>query len=590
MKNEQRRAPARAPGRSCTGARAVREGGSGRRDFRDAPQFLPGPAQRRRPGVDPGIPGPAGRAAPAPRLRRRRCVLLPEPRRAGEGREVLRQVRPRLCGLFPRHRDHRRPPGRADSRRMAAQGIRQVPQRGGEGEDHVAGRAGQADRGVQEAPRRAEGASRGRQQVDRHRRYLAVRRRRLQPRRYPRRSRGRPGARGQGLGEARIQEPRRLGRAGHAQHQARAKAAAQVRPQRGGRRTRHARHHPMYGEERGPAGSEAGARAAQHREGAAVLRHRRLDGSARAHLRAAVLGRARGVQAHGVLLFPQLHLRLRVAQQRAAPRRENPDHRHPSQVSARLQGDLRRRRLDVPLRDPATRWQRGVLQRGIRRAVDASRRADLCQADLAEPGSRGALGLHAIDRHHAAPGRGPHVPDDAEGHGRGDGLPEPLISGRGARETPPAPRSRRHSAIRRRWPSGCAGSRRPVRAPRRPPRWSRRRVRTPAPRRRGGRTGWRAQCPSRMLIFQPSRRNSASASGRLSQRSSGARNTVPALALITSGQISQPPRRGSTMPWQPPAAAERISMPRFCGLVTPSTASSAACAAGASGISSASWR
>jgi uncharacterized protein with von Willebrand factor type A (vWA) domain len=68
---------------------------------------------------------------------------------------------------------------------------------------------GQADRDAEEAARRAEGTAPGRQQVDRHGRHVAVRRLRLQPRRYPHR----PGripqpARGEGVGPTRVPQPR----------------------------------------------------------------------------------------------------------------------------------------------------------------------------------------------------------------------------------------------------------------------------------------------------------------------------------------------------------------------------------------------
>ena len=63
---------------------------------------------------------------------------------------------------------------------------------------------------LQPAPRGAEGAARGRQQMDRHRRHLAVRRLRLQSRRRAHRpERKPPSPRDQGVGQARVQEPRR---------------------------------------------------------------------------------------------------------------------------------------------------------------------------------------------------------------------------------------------------------------------------------------------------------------------------------------------------------------------------------------------
>ena len=79
---------------------------------------------------------------------------------------------------------------------------------------------------LQAAPRGAERPPPGRQQVDRHRRHLAVRRLRLQPRRHPHRpGQGAQPQRGQGLGPARVPQPRRFGGARHAQHQGRAAQA-----------------------------------------------------------------------------------------------------------------------------------------------------------------------------------------------------------------------------------------------------------------------------------------------------------------------------------------------------------------------------
>ena len=150
---------------------------------------------------------------------------------AGEGRAQPRQVRPvfghvfkGLEALLAEGVDGRDPRG------VAAQARREAPDRGGEGADRGAGRLGQADGDAEEAPRGAEGAPPGRQQVDRHRRHLAVRRLRLQPRRRAHRPGQEPQRpRGQGLGQARVPEPRRHGRARHAQHQGRAAPAAPVR-------------------------------------------------------------------------------------------------------------------------------------------------------------------------------------------------------------------------------------------------------------------------------------------------------------------------------------------------------------------------
>ena len=115
------------------------------------------------------------------RLQRRR-FLLPGARHAGEGRAPPRPLRPRVRRVLQgaRSRRRRRPAARA-ARGMAAQARREAADRGGEGADRGAGRLGEADGDAAPAPRGAEGAAPGRQQVDRHRRHLAVRRLRLQP-------------------------------------------------------------------------------------------------------------------------------------------------------------------------------------------------------------------------------------------------------------------------------------------------------------------------------------------------------------------------------------------------------------------------
>jgi uncharacterized protein len=78
------------------------------------------------------------------------------------------------------------------------------------------------------------------------------------------------------------------------------------------------------------------------------------------------------VQAPGVLLLPQLRLRLHVEEQPAPLRREVPHLGHHPQVQQGLQAHLRRRRHDEPLRNPAARRQRGIQQRGGRRRVAAA--------------------------------------------------------------------------------------------------------------------------------------------------------------------------------------------------------------------------
>ena len=65
--------------------------------------------------------------------------------------------------------------------------------------------------------------------------------------------------------------------------------------------------------------------------------------------RGAVLGGPHRVQAHGAFLFPQLPLREGVEAEPQALRRHHADPRGAAHLSARLQGDLRRRRRHEPL-------------------------------------------------------------------------------------------------------------------------------------------------------------------------------------------------------------------------------------------------
>ena len=131
-----------------------------------------------------------------------------------------------------------------DPGRVAEEARRQISHRGREEADRGDGRPRQAARDAEEAPRRAEGPPPGRQQMDRHRRHLAVRQLRLQSRRHPHRPGREPQSpRGEGLGQARVQGPRRRRRARHPQHQGRAAAPAQIRPHRRARRARSRRHH-----------------------------------------------------------------------------------------------------------------------------------------------------------------------------------------------------------------------------------------------------------------------------------------------------------------------------------------------------------
>ena len=160
----------------------------------------------RRAGDVARIPHADGGDGGRSRLAPGRGFLLSVTRHAGEGRAQPRQVRPRVR---PRVQGPRADGGgarRRDPDRVAQEADREIPDRGGEEADRGHGRPRQAARNAAQAPGRAEGAPPGRQEMDRHRRHLAVRRLRLQ-------SGGRahrPGwepqfPRGEGVGQARVQ-------------------------------------------------------------------------------------------------------------------------------------------------------------------------------------------------------------------------------------------------------------------------------------------------------------------------------------------------------------------------------------------------
>ena len=151
-----------------------------------------------------------------------------------------------------------------------------------------------------------------------------------------------------------------------------------------------------------------------------VPRRRRLDGLARQGDRGIVLRRQDRVQAFGASLFPQLPLRESVEAERAALDRDDADLGRAAHLSARLQGDLRRRRLDVALRDRrAGRFGR-ALQRGSGSGVDGARRRDLSVLRLAQSGARARMGHHRLDPRDAANSRRADVSADHRGFGRGD--------------------------------------------------------------------------------------------------------------------------------------------------------------------------
>ena len=292
------------------------------------------------PGHDQGIPhAHRGHAKGRGRLFDRRFLLFLEDL-SGQGRGQLRQVRPRLRRVFQGRRGHHGR-GSRHSARVAAQAGRAQPESGGKSQDRGHGRLGKAHGNAEKTPGGTKRQAPGRQQMDRHRRHLALRRLRLQPRRHTHR----PGRLaqplgGESVGPARVPEPGRPGGTRNAQHQDRAEKAAPLRPRRRARGARSGRHHRLHREKSRDARHPDAARAPQQGQGAAVFRHRRLDGRPHQAVPGDVFRGQDRIQAHGVFLLPQLPVRLRVEGQPPPPLRAHPDLGHPAQVRARLQTDL----------------------------------------------------------------------------------------------------------------------------------------------------------------------------------------------------------------------------------------------------------
>ncbi len=279
-----------------------------RTDSGDVHRLLFRPARGAGPGHDPGISGPAGGAGKGRSGGPRRHVLLPGPRRPGEGRAPFRPIR---CGVragLPRRGDGvRRAVRRRGARRLAARPRAARVHRGGAGEARGPG-ARCAAEGPFRAAGRAARAPPRRVEMDRHRRHFALRPRRPESHRHPHRRVGRRGQRGQDLAAAGVRRPRRRRRARHAQHQDGAAPLAPLRARGPARRVRPRRHHPRHRRQCGLARHQDGPGAAEPHQGAAAARHRRLDGSARARDRAALRGCARRISPPRKLVLSQLHL------------------------------------------------------------------------------------------------------------------------------------------------------------------------------------------------------------------------------------------------------------------------------------------
>ena len=89
-------------------------------------------------------------------------------------------------------------------------------------------------------------------------------------------------------------------------------------------------------------------------------------------------------------------------------------------LSARLQGDLRGRRLDEPLRDRAPGGSVEHMNEEPGERVARARHAHLSARGVAEPGAGGELGVHPLDPHGQAAVRRADVSADAGGAGSGD--------------------------------------------------------------------------------------------------------------------------------------------------------------------------
>ena len=209
--------------------------------------------------------------------------------------------------------------------------------------------------------------------MDRHRRHLALRRLRLQPRGHPHR----PGQvaqpqRGEGLGPARVPQPRRR-RSSSARATSRSRCAgcassrARARPRSSTSTPPSTRPRATPATSTSTCGPSATTRSRCCCSSTSAARWTTTSSS-----REELFSRGEDrVQAPRVLLLPQLPVRLRVEGQPPPPRRAHAHRRPAAQVRARLQADLRRRRDHEPVRDPAAGRLDRVLQRGGRRGVDA---------------------------------------------------------------------------------------------------------------------------------------------------------------------------------------------------------------------------
>ena len=159
------------------------------------------------------------------------------------------------------------------------------------------------------------------------------------------------------------------------------------------RGARPSRHDPLHGAQCRMAGPEDRAGAAQRGEGAPLPRRGRHDGRPHPRRRGALQRRAHRVQESRALLLPQLRLRVGLEGQ-PAPRtgERDPDRGRDAQVRPRLQGDLRGRRRDEPLRARAARRQRRALERRGGTRVAGADAARLAARRVAQSGAARSTG------------------------------------------------------------------------------------------------------------------------------------------------------------------------------------------------------
>ena len=167
------------------------------------------------------------------------------------------------------------------------------------------------------------------------------------------------------------------------------------------RRARRARsrRHDQGDRAQGLSRHPAAARTAQCDQGAAVLRRRRLDGLAHQGGRGVVLGRAQTEFKHMEhFYFHNCLYEKRVeGQPPPLPRSGRRPGTCCNTYRARLQGRLRRRRLDEPLRDRHAGRLGGALNPGAGRAVARTGVRNLAAHGLDQPDPRAALAVFAFN-------------------------------------------------------------------------------------------------------------------------------------------------------------------------------------------------